>query len=160
MLFKPEMIDAILAGRKTMTRRVVKDGDVQFGYLLDGKEVATCVMTNGRFKWHVGRSYAIQPGRGKGGIFARLTFSGQYEWQTTQPGGNGGAQWKPMRIRVTAIRCEPLHAITESDAQAEGVESVAAYQALWENINGVGSWGVGDVWVIEFELVEGGDSAT
>lgn len=40
------------------------------------------------------------------------------------------------RVRVLNLRVEHLHDITEADAIAEGVESVEAYRALWESING------------------------
>lgn len=157
MLFK--QIDEILSGKKTQTRRVVKEGELAdyFDNYPDADIVAV-LDRNGRIKWSMFRDYAIQPGRGKGGIYARMAMSGKYEWQTTQPDGNGGAQWKPMRIRITAIRRERLQAISEADAQAEGVASVAEYRALWERINGAGSWDkAGDVWVLTFELVKGGD---
>lgn len=163
MLFKQEMIDAILTGKKTQARRVANDDDMTL-FAPDGSTRAVYTLDKHgklRMKWRVEQSYAIQPGRGKGGIYARLAMSGKYEWQTTQPDGNGGAQWKPMRIRITAIRRELLHAITESDAQAEGVESVAAYRELWERINTAKGVRWSDnpyVWVIEFELVKGGDA--
>lgn len=55
MIFKPELANAILAGRKTVTRRLVSD--------------------NPRSPWHpdrapklVGKRVAIQPGRGKQAI--------------------------------------------------------------------------------------------
>lgn len=166
MLFKPEMIDAILAGKKTQTRRVMKESETYYcrGVSpLKITEVAYHVATTIGYwqtKWRVGQSYAIQPGRGKGGIYARLAMSGKHEWQTTQPDGNGGAQWKPMRIRVTDIRRERLQDISEADAQAEGVNSIAEYRELWERINGAGSWETNpEVWVLTFELVEGGEAA-
>lgn len=133
MLFKPEMIDAILAGKKTQTRRVVKadEWDTPMGGLIGGA-VFTSTSQSSRLKWQVGRTYAIQPGRGKPSI--------------------------GRRIRITSIRCEYLHDITEADALAEGVASVAEYRALWERINGAGSFDENpSVWVLTFELVKGGD---
>jgi len=38
---------------------------------------------------------------------------------------------RKLRIRIVAIRAERLHEITESDAIAEGVSSVAKYRQLW-----------------------------
>jgi hypothetical protein len=54
MIFKQQMVDAILEGQKTVTRRPVK--------YLDGPErermAASC-------RYKVGKDYAIQPGRGQ-----------------------------------------------------------------------------------------------
>jgi hypothetical protein len=49
MIFKPERAEKVLAGEKTETRRVVKDGEVECRYV-------------------PGRDYAVQPGRGKRAI--------------------------------------------------------------------------------------------
>ena len=72
MIFQKESIEAILAGRKTMTRRLVKEnegfsGDSSSDYyctlnLVFSKDIKkeTC-----RVKWQVGNKYAVCPGRGK-----------------------------------------------------------------------------------------------
>jgi hypothetical protein len=43
--------------------------------------------------------------------------------------------YQPLKVCITAKRREPLQAITEADARAEGVASVAEYAALWDSIN-------------------------
>jgi hypothetical protein len=81
--------------------------------------------------------------------------------------------WRPLRIRITEIRREPLHAITEADAIAEGyplqgewrsdmigrlTETTPAspiqwYKSLWQQINGNKSWYDNpDVWVLSFTI--------
>jgi len=56
------------------------------------------------------------------------------------------------RIRILAIRQEPLGQISEADARAEGYNSVAEYQDVFRRI--YGSWDPDmPVWVIDFELV-------
>lgn len=51
MIFKPELVKKINAGTKTMTRRIVKDGETECRY-------------------REGRVYAVQPGRGKAASFS------------------------------------------------------------------------------------------
>lgn len=45
-----------------------------------------------------------------------------------------------LTLSVTATRVERLQAITEADARAEGVESVAHFQALWDVLHDPGAW--------------------
>lgn len=103
---------------------------------------------NYRLKWQVGRTYAVQPGRGKAAI---------------------------GRIRITAIRKERVQDITEEDAFAEGckkgeiwesgpnelgytfkfqTKAQFEFKTLWEEVHGPGAWERNDgVWVLEYELV-------
>lgn len=67
------------------------------------------------------------------------------------------------RDEVVSVRIESLQEISEADAQAEGVHTdpacpaYDAYESLWEQINGSGSWASNpEVWVVEFKRVEGG----
>lgn len=70
-------------------------------------------------------------------------------------------------LEITGVRVERLNDISDADAWAEGVDmtdalsmpcaegAVAAYSALWERINGKGSWDLNPwVWVIEFKVLE------
>jgi hypothetical protein len=54
VIFKPEMVEKILAGEKTVTRRPVKFETVDHGVTV----AAGC-------RYAPGQSYALQPGRGK-----------------------------------------------------------------------------------------------
>lgn len=75
-----------------------------------------------------------------------------------------------ITLKITDVRAERLHAISEEDAWTEGVQdlmgketpwkgvlaptSVHAYATLWEKINGPGSWGLNPwVWAVSFERV-------
>jgi len=78
-----------------------------------------------------------------------------------------------ITLEITAVRVERLNQISLSDVRAEGCEVRAfwtfgaddaerqriganVYRALWESINGPGSWDLNPfVWVIEFAKVRG-----
>ena len=82
-----------------------------------------------------------------------------------------------ITLEITCVRVERLQDVSDDDAIAEGVgqvvreklpkiqqwgeydiievDAVAEYRALWESINGPGSWRANPwVWVIEFKRVE------
>ena len=68
-----------------------------------------------------------------------------------------------ITLEITGIRVERLNNISEADAWAEGVDRQAnfcgrvGYKALWESINGPGSWSANPwVFVVEFKKLEGG----
>lgn len=101
------------------------------------------------------------------------------DWQFGINEGAPGYRWRPsihmprwasrISLEITTIRVEQLQDISESDAQSEGVCGVdwghgmdyggsacytKPYRALWESINGDGSWEVNPwVWVVEFKRV-------
>lgn len=64
---------------------------------------------------------------------------------------------------MTRVRLERVQAITDEDARAEGVETAFPdlppwhrenYRALWDTINGAGSWASNPwVWAYSFERV-------
>lgn len=114
--------EAIFDGRKTQTRRVRKPSD-QAVYGADGKIEA--VLVNGREKWRVGKTYSIQPARGKPQI---------------------------GRIRIVGLEAENVTDITESDARHEGSADKADFLRTWEKVNGAANLDA-DVWVVKFELV-------
>ena len=133
MIFTPDNCRLILDGRKTQTRRVMKPTH----HLMDG---ALCNLLY--VLYAPGRTYAVQPGRGKKAV---------------------------GRLRVTGVRVERLQEITEADCIAEGwtkrpdiatdpvVHREASrdwYMDLWTSIHGTGSWAANPwVAVIEFERV-------
>jgi len=135
----------VLDGTKTQTRRLVKSQERAYhewpGY---PKLPIEFVTTYRRIKWRVGKTYAIQPGRGKKAV---------------------------GRFLLLAIRREKLQDIGEADMEAEGITpsdftyAPAAslcqeWMNLWDSINTKQGtrWAENpEVWVLEFELVKGED---
>jgi len=106
-------------------------------------------------------------------------------YRADYPESQPGEGWKPsihmprnlcrLVLEVTAVRVERLQAITEADAQAEGVErdgesfwrgyakghydlfpdARGSYASLWVSINGEGSWDANPwVWAVSFRRVQ------
>ena len=163
MLFRPDLAQLIVEGRKTQTRRIVKDGD--WPYRVYRRVMA--VNRHGRLIWKVNDgtvdwlsragvgdndgsrgggcatyrqpTYAVQPGRGKPAI---------------------------ARIRFTAIRSEKLSAISDADIKAEGFcqdirgivdfLDLVAFRQAWDQLNPDKPYRWQDdppVWVLTFALV-------
>lgn len=173
MIFK--QVDAILTGQKWQTRRVCKPVESHNVWHLDDErenvidEVVSVHPKPDKYglrvysKWVVGRTYAVVPKRGLPAVWWKADSFGDVSWSDghiTKRAGLTLHGWQPARIRITAIRQERLQDITESDARAEGVNSVAEYSALWDSINGKtkgARWADNPrVWVLEFELVRDG----
>jgi hypothetical protein len=175
ILFNGEMVRAILEGRKTQTRRVVK------GQALDWLESAgftpeyTSLPENGLCPYG-------QPGDR---LWVRETWARGYVAQgcaeffvypVCDNRTDYSGPWKPsihmpraacrILLEVTGVRVERLQDISEADAEAEGVdflrqmpdadETLSAkelYQCLWDSIHN--SWAANPwVWVIEFTRIE------
>lgn len=164
-----QQIDKIVAGQKTQTRRVCNPGEGMYKDTLALRE-------SGAVKWAVGKTYAVVPKRGKPSVWWKrvgtvaLTHNGMHEYHyPSNPDAAAIALpvtraelekrgFRPLRIRITAIRQERLQDITEADAKAEGVGSVEEYRALWESINGKtpgARWADDPLcWVLTFEVAQ------
>ncbi len=135
MIFASGLCDRVLDGSKTQTRRLIKPGEVA---RIHPRRV---VDLNGRTKWQVGRTYAVQPGRGKRAV---------------------------GRIRITRIRTERLQDIRPEDVVAEGfgrwrgmhqAANMTELSMMWDRLHTQPGTRWDDnplVWVLEFELVERG----
>jgi hypothetical protein len=151
VVFSAELLDAVIAGRKTQTRRPVRD-DAARPYAAAGDTL--------------GLAEPWAPD-GRGGI--------RYARDRTPPApGTTVRRWRPARfmalravrhrLRVTAVRVEPLDAITPDDALAEGyphgltlLDPLAWFRHTWDVFYGVGpfAWAARPrVWVVTFELVD------
>lgn len=179
IIFSGPMVRAILDGRKTQTRRVVKGMaldwiiDVEFSLeFVCHPDNGLCPYGNvGTLLW-VRETFAPHP---DGGHVYRATDP---DWQTTE-----GWVWRPsiymprfasrITLEVTGVYIERLHDISETDALAEGVDAWPdgnfkaygkhsgkfrhakdSFSSLWESINGHGSWDANPfVWVIKFKRI-------
>ncbi len=143
MIFQKESIEAILDGRKTMTRRIVKEGELEF------QEPCRVETFLGRVKWRVGKKYAVCPGRGKPQIWycpkcKRLLDMNWYKTGFDNIECNNATCFKkgiyithfvPLFIELVSIRKEKLLDITEEDAKKEGFESKGHFLLKFCEIN-------------------------
>ena len=147
----------VLDGTKTQTRRPCKGEDEEYtwctptvddGLVTGHRILEVCVVgaKKNYLRWAVGKTYAVQPGRGKKAV---------------------------GRIRITKIRRQELQGIMPLDIMAEGIEPIRVtpnrfmaevrledFAQLWDCIyRKPYRWEDNpDVWVLEFELVKGSES--
>ena len=173
ILYSTEMVKAILAGKKTQTRRVMNPQPLQ----ADINAVPTngwnsVIPMNpygmpGDMLWvreqFVAWSLMWKLGQQKG-FYYRANFPSDYK---------ASWKWKPsihmpkaaarIWLQITDIRIERLQEISEEDAIDEGVnladstkwfKHTHVFQELWEKINGPESWNANPyVWVIQFKVL-------
>ncbi len=114
MIFSGGLHEKVLDGSKTVTRRPVR-----YDWPGDQMQLRPC-------PYKVGKTYAVQPGRGKKAL---------------------------GRIRVTDAICIFLSEIDEAEARREGFENLHAFIEKWLSL--YGAWCPPQlVWRIEFQLVE------
>lgn len=128
-IFKPELIDKIVVGKKTQTRRPSKAGEVlrqiespHGGYKPLG------VYQHNRAKMLIGHDYAVVPGRGKPGVCWQSELQ---TWRETGMNNRCDDASKMLRIRVLDIRQEDVRNISVEDAIAEGFETRADFWRVW-----------------------------
>lgn len=149
ILFSGPMVRAIIDGRKTQTRRVIKpqpeciDHDVwklKDGSILTTQETAEYLFHE-VYGTH-GTPYGSLWPNGGDRLWVRETFrpietgmnAGSWDYRADDPGasGKGFMPWKPsifmpraasrITLEITDVRVERLNEISEADAKAEGIE--------------------------------------
>jgi hypothetical protein len=181
ILFSTAMVQAILEGRKTQTRRVVKpqprNGTEERFYNEEQPTYLCPYGQPGDILW-VLESWTPIVNAGQDGF-------NLYGYKTD---ALVGVKWKPsiympfaaarIFLRIKAVRVERLQDITEEDAIYEGIgrftkdntiykygidglpwvimerKPSLAFARLWQSINGPESWAANPwVWVLEFQRV-------
>lgn len=183
ILFNDAMVRAILDGRKTQTRRIMKGAALDWIRLPGGgfssqfiadAENRLCPFGHPGDRLWVREAWQHIDGGAvhdaAGGVMdshdpetiyraSRPNYPGPWKASIHMP------RWASrITLEITCVRVERLNDISGADAVAEGVRSrlpdngiaVSEYRDLWESINGPGSWNENPwVWVIEFKMVEG-----
>lgn len=181
ILFSGPMVRAILDGRKTVTRRVVKPQPDFLGSMTDAN---TPFKTLGAgLHGQIVCPYG-QPGDR---LWVRETFAVygdkkmhviHYRADHPHHVGQKGMGYKPsihmprwvcrILLEITAVHVERLQDIREEQSRAEGYPAVREaetggsdldtwlwFRSLWKSSNGAESWAANPwVWVIEFKQVE------
>ena len=176
ILFSAPMVRALLAGTKTQTRRVVKprkDRDMgcelapsELAGEVNGGEFRNAYCAPGDRLW-VRESFIHEPAdycwEASVSIPSRPA-STVYRADVADP---RGGRWTPsihmpralsrITLEVIGVRVERLRDISTADCWAEGIAASPdvdpwhEYRALWESINGPGSWDANPwVWCVAF----------
>lgn len=185
ILFSTPMVQAILAGRKTQTRRVVKDKMLQENTDPETEEYLKLTTICpygyvGDVLW-VRETFAKRDTpdaewNPKWGYCYKADNDPLYEHKKFKPSIHMPKEACRVWLRVTNLRIERLHDISESDSIKEGVEFEGeqpwykdyvrklkffpfanpfySFRSLWKSINGDDSWNANPwVWVVQFEVV-------
>ena len=173
ILFSADMVNAILAGRKTETRRIYKGGEVRF------KKDQILYVREGFLKSIDGEVILYTADYSKAELL-QLSKAGFRKKPSIHLPKKHSRIW----LKVIDVRQEPLHMITRASAIKEGVESyitdtddagkkisyynylfpgyanrhpnpINSFKTLWAKINGLQSWYDNPiVTVIEFGVLK------
>lgn len=174
ILFSGKMVQAILKGWKTQTRRVVKfpadyDGKSVwsngiYGIKYSSNEFEGCVKRLSA-KWQIGDLLWVRESSCKNNTQTGWPYMYKASEETHYV---NHIKWKPsihmpkaaarIWLEVTNVRAERLQDISEEDAKAEGIESwidaIDNFKQLWQSINGQENWEANPwVWVVEFKVL-------
>jgi len=174
ILFSGEMVRAILDGRKSETRRVIKPQSQPKGVLNPYGKFGDLLWVRETWKPYcrvdsdeVGVIYRADEARyqnAKAGPYWKMSKASQWRPSIHMP------KWAcRLWLRGTGVRVERLHDITETAVRAEGIiveggygydwhkEYLGVFRRLWNKLNakrGYG-WDMNPwVYVIQFERVE------
>ncbi len=184
IIFSAPMVKALLAGRKTQTRRIIKP---------QPKCQTPTTLTRG-IRFSVGdRLYVREtwkPHSTFDGMKPRDMPPSRIFYRADDTYAPSNTRWYPaihmprwasrMTLTVTDVRVQRLNEISEADAKAEGADQVgvetgeitsssapieygsyrAGFADLWNSINGPGSWDA-NPWIVavSFDVTKGNINA-
>ncbi len=163
ILFKPDMIKAIIEGRKTQTRRVINPQPTHFHYATTGQYPCRTDGEQIHPRYQVGEVVYIK--------------EAYYRMDCETMGFEKSIKWlsplfmpaKDARyfIRITDVRAVRLQEITPEDCISEGISTswmgsslvasdgdlIRRYEILWDSINKKNPWVTNPwVWVYTFKV--------
>ena len=184
ILFSVDMVRALLAGRKTQTRRVVKDQDIpdEVYELIPGDMHPCPYGQPGDLLW-VREAWSGCFDQGHIRVRDRHPDIVWYwadgncpdgDWEKPRPSIHMPRWASRLTLRVTGIRVERVQDISQSDADAEGCPGFYSpmhpdagvtdgqtpreeFAELWNSINAKRGFGWDAnpwVWVIDFEVIQ------
>lgn len=154
ILFNTDMVRAILDGRKSCTRRIVKGfipNDAKWGYTAFTPK--GCISCRGTFADGYGEKFFKLPCELGDILYVRETWkrapNGYYYYEDWQRDDIADiTKWKPsihmpkeaarIWLKVTSVRVDRLQDITEDGALKEGAQGVRCYHAA------IGAYGCTD----------------
>ncbi len=161
IMFTGPMVRAILDGRKTQTRRVIRPqprwvGDPGIPFRTedaDPKGIIQCPYGKPGDQLWVRETWAPN----EGDVLAGKAFYRADNNTIVE-------RWRPsihmprwasrITLEITKVRVERLQDISEEDAKAEGSAYRTEFRDIWRSIYGDGSWAHNPwVWVIEFRRI-------
>ena len=195
ILFSTPMVSAILPKRKKQTRREIKSKSPEMTALminiLAGVDVEKnkAELLNNYSPYQIGDVLWVREAWNFSDDLSEPYLYRQQHEEDYLPEYHSMAKWKPsihmskeaarIFLKVTDVRIEELHDITEADAIAEGIDRKKhtgggidgwknylkqtglydmprnSFRSLWQSINGNESWERNPlVWVISFEVID------
>lgn len=166
ILFNGAMVRAILAGRKTQTRRVMKGDAALLDAILPDYAARCRYGQPGDRLWvrETLRRWGSQWVAYDAGNTPTTDPNVLWRWRGDRcPSIHMPRALSRITLEITAVRVERLQDISEADAESEGVDYIpaapartshrAAFAGLWDGINGkTYPWASNPwVWVVEFK---------
>ena len=173
ILFNTEMVRAILAGQKKVTRRVMKDAPCFLARDNSGKlcvedDFGNEYPAEDHCQYKVGDTlYVRETWNGLRVGNAKLGFITQYWYKADEKDENPDDRWRPsihmpkeaarLFLKVTAVRVERLQDCGNMEAKDEGCSCCSQFARIWnETVKDKATYGWEAnpwVYVIEFERI-------